>query len=149
MVQCQNDPTVFWAQHHNGIFRSTDGANSWQELTDVPPSVFGFAVAVHPNDPDTAWFVPAIKDEKRFPVNAQVVVSRTRDGGKTFDILRNGLPQEHAYDLVYRHSLDIDPTGNSLVMGSTTGSLWVTEDQGDNWKIINAHLPPIYAVRFA
>ena len=37
----------------------------WRELEDVPPSRFGFAVAVHPRDPDTAWFVPADKDERR------------------------------------------------------------------------------------
>jgi hypothetical protein len=33
-------------------------------------------------------------------------------------------------------------------MGSTTGSLWVSEDQGDSWQLVSAHLPPIYAVRF-
>ena len=37
------------------------------EIKDVKPSVFGFPVAVHPRDPNTAWFVPAIKDEKRYP----------------------------------------------------------------------------------
>jgi hypothetical protein len=76
------------------------------------------------------------------------VVSRTRDGGKTFETLRNGLPQEHAYDLTFRHALDIDATGNRLAFGSTTGSLWVTEDQGDSWISVSEHLPPIYCVRF-
>src|SRR5262249_34435559 len=98
---------------------------------------------------DTAWLVPAVKDEKRVPVGGKVVVSRTRDGGRTFDVLSNGLPQEHAYDLVYRHALDIDSTGNVLAFGSTTGSLWGTENQGDIWESISTHLPPIYCVRFA
>jgi hypothetical protein len=148
VVQCGAKPDVLWAQHHNGVFRTTDGAKSWHELTNVPPSVFGFAVAVHPADADTAWFVPAIKDEKRIPVEGKVVVARTRDGGKTFDVLRAGLPQEHAYDLVFRHGLDIDESGRSLAFGSTTGSLWVTDDQGDHWQNVSEHLPPIYAVRF-
>ena len=149
VVQCSSSPNAFWVQHHNGVFRSTDGANSWQEITDAPPAVFGFATVVHPNDPETAWFVPAVKDECCVPVNGQVVVSRTRNGGESFEVLRNGLPQEHAYDLVYRHGLDIDSEGDRLVMGSTTGSLWVSENQGDQWQTISAHLPPIYAVRFA
>jgi hypothetical protein len=34
-------------------------------------------------------------------------------------------------------------------MGSTTGALWVSESGGDSWQLVNAHLPPIYAVRFA
>jgi hypothetical protein len=34
-------------------------------------------------------------------------------------------------------------------MGSTTGGLWVSDDAGEAWTLLNAHLPPIYAVRFA
>ncbi len=149
VVQCRTEPEKLWAQHHNGIFRSTDGAGSWQEIKDVPPSAFGFAVAVHPQDGDTAWFVPAIKDERRIPVDGKVVVTRTRDGGRSFEVLRDGLPQEHAYDLTFRHALDIDASGDRLAFGSTTGSLWVSEDQGDRWQCVSAHLPPVYCVRFA
>ena len=105
-------------------------------------------MAVHPNDPDTAWFVPAISDQHRIPVDGHVVVTRTRDGGKTFDVLRSGLPQKHAYDITYRHGLDVDETGQRLAFGSTTGSLWVSEDQGDAWHPISKNLPPVYCVRF-
>ncbi len=148
VVRCRTAPDCLWAQHHNGVFRTTNAGRQWHDLPDVPPSVFGFAVAVHPTHPDTAWFVPAIKDEKRIPVGGKVVVTRTRDGGKSFDVLTRGLPQSHAYDLVYRHALDIDADGNCLAFGSTTGSLWVTEDQGDTWQSVSHHLPPIYCVRF-
>jgi len=149
VVQCNANTDVVWVQHHNGIFRSTDGAQSWTEIKDVKPSVFGFAVAVHPKDPNKAWFVPSFKDEKRCPLDGRVVVNRTSDGGRTFETLRNGLPQEHAYDLVYRHALDIDETGNRLVFGSTTGSVWISEDGGDSWQTVSTNLPPVYAVRFA
>ncbi|MDX2154434.1 MAG: hypothetical protein SFV54_27075 [Bryobacteraceae bacterium] len=149
IVQCQANPDVMWVQHHNGIFRSTDGAASWTEITGVEPSAFGFAVAVHPRHADTAWFVPAIKDEKRYPRDARVVVNRTRDGGKTFETLTRGLPQEHAYDLVYRHALDVDTTGERLIFGSTTGSVWISEDGGDSWQTLSSNLPPAYAVHFA
>jgi hypothetical protein len=148
LAQCRANPDVLWVQHHNGIFKSTDGAASWTEIKDVKPSVFGFPVAVDPRNPDTAWFVPGVKDEKRIPVEGRVVVNRTRDGGKTFETLRRGLPQEHAYDLVYRHAFDVDDTGDRLAFGSTTGSLWVSEDQGDSWQTVSSNLPPVYAVRF-
>jgi hypothetical protein len=114
----------------------------------VRPSVFGFAVAAHPTDPATAWFVPSIKDEKRYPVDGKVVVTRTRDGGRSFQTLTKGLPQEHAYDLTFRHALDVDETGTRLAFGSTTGSLWVSEDGGDGWQAVSLNLPPVYAVRF-
>jgi photosystem II stability/assembly factor-like uncharacterized protein len=148
VAQCRANPDTLWVQHHNGIFRSNDAAASWREIENVHPSAFGFAVAVHPHDPETAWFVPAVKDEKRYPADGRVVVNRTRDGGKTFETLTRGLPQQHAYDLVYRHALDIDETGDRLVFGSTTGSLWISEDAGDSWATVASNLPPIYAVRF-
>jgi hypothetical protein len=148
MTQCRAEPDHLWVQHHNGIFRSTDGGWKWDCVPNAVPSVFGFGVAVHPHDPKTAWFVPAVKDERRVPLDGKVVVSRTRDGGSTFEVLRNGLPQEHAYDLVYRHALAVDETGDRLCFGSTTGGLWASENQGDSWCAVPARLPPIHAVAF-
>jgi len=149
MVQCPSQPTHAWIQHHNGIFRSADDLKSWQEITTAPVSPFGFAVAVHPKYPNTAWFAPAKKDEFRYPVDGQVVVQRTRDGGKTFDVLREGLPQSNAFDLVYRHALVVDETGERLAMGSTTGAVWTSDNGGEAWQLLSAHLPPVAAVRFA
>jgi hypothetical protein len=148
MVQCRAVPDRFWVQHHCGIYKSVDNAKSWQEVR-AKPSSFGFGVVVHPKDPDTAWFVPGVKDEKRYPVDGKLVVTRTRDGGKTFKTLTRGLPQSHAYDLVFRHGLALDKTGNRLAIGSTTGGLWVSEDQGDRWQEVSHTLPPVYAVRWA
>lgn len=148
MVCCPSSPNHMWIQHHNGIFRSENGGHNWSEIENVSPSVFGFAVVVHPNEPNTAWFVPGIKDEYRLPVDARLVVTRTRDGGESFQQLTNGLPETPAYDLVYRHALAIDNSGDVLAFGSTTGNLWVSEDQGDHWQCLSHHLPPIYVVRF-
>ncbi|NLP60744.1 WD40/YVTN/BNR-like repeat-containing protein [Paraburkholderia sacchari] len=147
VVQCAANPDVLWTQHHCAIFRSTDGAAHWQRI-EAQPSSFGFAVAVHPREPDTAWFVPAVKDACRVPVDGKFVVTRTRDGGRTFERFSNGLPPAPAYDLVYRHGLVVDDSGTRLAMGSTTGALWTSSDGGENWRLVSAHLPPIYCVRF-
>ncbi len=149
IVQCRAAPDTLWSQHHNGVFRSTDAGANWQEISDVPPSTFGFATVVHPQEPKLAWFIPAVSDQHRMPVDGRLVVARTRDGGHTFEQLVDGLPQQHAYDLVFRHALDIDGSGNVLAFGSTTGSLWVSDNQGDSWSLVNGNLPPIYCVRFA
>lgn len=149
MVQCAAAPGTLWIQHHNGVFRSVDGGRHWSEVSTAAPSKFGFAVGVHPREPDTAWFVPAIKDERRVPVDAALVVSRTRDGGRSFEVLRRGLPQRDAYDLVYRHGLAVDPSGTLLAIGSTTGGLWLSESGGGDWQTLSTNLPPIHAVTFA
>lgn len=149
LVQCRDNPETLWVQHHNGVFKSVDDSENWQEIENVPPSVFGFAVAVHPADSETAWFAPAVKDEFRVPVDGKLVVTRTKDGGKSFDVLRDGLPQDHCYDIIYRHCLIVDETGERLAMGSSTGGLWTSENGGDNWSTVSTNLPQIYCMRFA
>ena len=149
LARCATHPEIVWCQHHNGVFRSQDAGANWDEVTAIRPSKFGFAVAAHPRDPDAAWFVPAVKDERRIPVDGKVVVARTRDGGRSFEVLRDGLPQRHAYDLVWRHALAVDDSGDRLAFGSTSGGLWFSEDGGDSWTISETRLPPIAAVRFA
>ena len=76
------------------------------------------------------------------------MVNRTRDGGKSFDPAR-GAAAAAPYDLVLRHALSIAEGGDELAFGSSTGSLWVTADQGDSWHTVAQHLPPIYSVRYA
>jgi hypothetical protein len=49
---------------------------------------------------------------------------------------------------VYRHGLDIEADGATLAFGSTTGNLFVSEDQGDSWQNVSHYLPPIYCLRF-
>ncbi|MBX6324065.1 MAG: exo-alpha-sialidase, partial [Rhodospirillaceae bacterium] len=149
LARCAARPEVVWCQHHNGVFRSEDAGATWCEVSAIRPSKFGFAVAAHPHDPLTAWFVPAVKDERRIPVDGKVVVARTRDGGASFEVLSRGLPQRHAYDLVWRHGLTVDETGERLAIGSTSGGLWISEDGGESWSAPEARLPPISVVRFA
>ncbi|HEY1091245.1 MAG TPA: exo-alpha-sialidase, partial [Burkholderiaceae bacterium] len=147
IARCSGAPDVLWTQHHCGIWRSSDNGASWQQLHAQPAS-FGFAVAVHPQDGSTAWFAPAQKDERRVPVDGALCVTRTRDGGKSFEVLRAGLPQQDCYDIIYRHGLAVDATGTQLLMGSTTGKLWASANAGDSWTLPLPHLPPIYAVKF-
>lgn len=148
VAHCAAAPDTLWLQHHCGIFRSTDGAARWQALR-AEPSSFGFAVAAHPQTPDTAWFVPAARDDCRVPVDAHLVVTRTRDGGRSFERLDHGLPKAPTYDLIYRHGLAVDDSGERLAMGSTTGALWISDNGGEAWSCLSAHLPPINCVRFA
>ncbi|MCM5681212.1 exo-alpha-sialidase [Schlegelella sp. S2-27] len=148
VVRCPAQPEVLWCQHHNGIWRSSDNAATWQEVQGVPVSNFGFAVAVHPLDAGTAWFAPAQADERRVPVDAAMAVTRVAGGGERFDVLRDGLPQQNCYDLVYRHGLAVADDGERLLMGSTTGGLWASQDAGQRWQEVALTLPPIYAVRF-
>ncbi len=148
LVQCNAQPDVLWVQHHCGLYRSTDAGQTWQGIAAPAPSGFGFAVACDPRNPQRAWFVPAQADACRIPVNGQMVVTRTDDGGASFKVLAQGLPQSHAYHLVYRHALVVADDGQTLAMASTTGGLWVSADAGEAWTCLSRDLPPVAVLRF-
>jgi photosystem II stability/assembly factor-like uncharacterized protein len=144
---CAANPDVLWVQHHGGLYRSVDAGMHWQRLPTPQPSDFGFPVVAHPADPQRAWFVPAHSDAQRMPADGRMLVTHSRDGGESFVQCDDGLPQQDAYHLVYRHSLAVGPDGETLAMGSTTGGLWLSENGGESWQCLSRDLPPIAVVR--
>jgi photosystem II stability/assembly factor-like uncharacterized protein len=144
---CPGQPEHVWQQNHSGVFYSSDGAATWKKVSQPEQGVhFGFPITVDAVDGKTAWVVPAKADMQRMAIDGAVFVARTRDGGESWQPLREGLPQENAYDVVLRHALS--NRDGSLAFGSTTGNLYVSENQGDSWRAIANNLPPIYSVRF-
>lgn len=144
---CPSQPDHVWQQNHCGVFYSADGAASWKKVSNPATGVhFGFPVAVDDEDGRTAWVVPGKSDMQRTTIDGGLFVARTTDGGESWQELREGLPQENAYDVVYRHALG--NRGDLLAFGSTTGNLYVSEDRGERWQTVANNLPPVYSVRF-
>jgi photosystem II stability/assembly factor-like uncharacterized protein len=147
VVMCAHQPDHLWQQNHCGVFHSNDGAATWRKVCAPDVGVhFGFPIAVDEHDGRTAWVVPGVADQQRTAIGGGLFVARTEDGGATWTQLRKGLPQEHAYDVIYRHALD--QRGGRLAFGTTSGNLYVSEDRGDTWQTVANNLPPIYSVRF-
>ena len=146
--QCSRDPDRLWQQNHSGVFTSEDCGRTWNRVSNKTAAVhFGFPIAADERDGKTAWVVPAKGDDERMAVEAGLFVARTRDGGATWETFREGLPQEHAYDIVYRHALDARE--GRVCFGSTTGNVYLSEDDGESWSSVGNNLPPVHSVRFA
>ena len=149
VVRCAAAPDVLWCQHHNGIWRSTDNAARWQEVTTAPLSNFGFAVAVHPGDPQTAWFVPgagrrAARAGRRRARRQPHARRRRAASRRCATGCRSSTATTSSTATAWRSAAD----GRTLLMGSTTGGLWASSDGGEHWQTVSSTLPPIYAVRF-
>lgn len=149
LSQCAAAPDTMWVQHHQGCYRSTDSAKHFTRLNAPTETDFGFPIVADPINPLRAWVVPARADTFRYATDGAMHVARTDDGGHTWQVFRKGLPQSHAYDLVYRHGLAISSDGTTLAMGSTTGGLWISEDAGESWADVGVRMPPIAAVKFS
>ncbi|MCH8897039.1 MAG: hypothetical protein IIC33_01905 [Chloroflexi bacterium] len=83
----------------------------------------------------------------RYVTEAKFRVYRSRDGGENWKALTNGLPQQDAYLHSLREGMatdHLDPCG--IYLGTTTGQLFYSRNNGDSWELMLEHLPPINSV---
>jgi hypothetical protein len=105
-------------------------------------------MAVHPHDPDTVYILPLESDQFRCPPEGKLRVYRTRSGGRTWEPLTRGLPQQRAYDTVLRDAMatdTLDPAG--VYFGTRNGRLFASKDGGNSWRLAVDSLPPVVCVR--
>jgi len=129
LVACSSNPKVLWQQNHCGIFRTSDGAQTWIDISSrTGEANFGFAIAADDTNDQLAWFVPAMSDEMQVAINNSLCVCRTENGGRSSETFSKGLPQGSAFDITYRHALAQDQ--NNLAFGTTTGNLYFPRTMG-------------------
>lgn len=148
LVLAAQRPDRLYQQNHCGMYRSDDAGRNWTSIEAGLPSTFGFPSAAHPRDPDTLYLVPLNGDQAgRFMSDGKAAVWRTRDAGKTWTALRQGLPQKDAFMGVLRQAMATDmrsPAG--VYFGASGGQLYASTDEGDTWTAIAQHLPAILSV---
>ena len=143
-------PDRLWQQNHCGVYRSDDRGQSWERLDgNGLPSGFGFPLALDPRDPDTAYVVPEHGAENRVTVDGRLGIYRTRDGGESWELATNGLP-EPAWASVMREGFSfdrLDPFG--IYLGTQSGSIFASADGGESWSEAASQLPTILSVEAA
>ncbi len=146
LAQDPEDPGAVYRQDHKGVYRTRNGGDSWEKIENGLPSGFGFPMAIDPKT-KALFAVPLESDEYRMPPEGRLCVYRSRNRGDSWEPLRHGLPQEHAYAGVLRGALAVDgldPAG--VYVGTTAGSLYASADGGDTWQTIPVTLPRILGV---
>ncbi len=148
MMLAPGNGDLLYQQNHHGVWRSSDGGRSWDDITEGLPSTFGFPIRVHPRDPETLWTMPLNGDSAgRFPPDAAAAVWRSRDGGQTWQAMRDGLPQNGCFFTVLRQAMAGDarePAG--VYFGTNSGSVFGSLDEGKSWAELARHLPTILSV---
>lgn len=157
MIMHPADPGVLYQQNHCGIYRlNRDHGTRWARIGKRMPKRIGdigFPVVGHSRDADTVWVFPMDGTSvwPRTSPGGKPAVYRTRDGGKRWERLDEGLPTEHGYFTVYRQAMDADDDARrtGVYFGTTNGEVWASRDAGESWTRIAQHLPKITSVRVA
>ena len=143
-------PERMFLQNHWGLYRSLDRGESWTDIANGVPSDFGFAMVMHPRNPDCVYIVPVESDEFRCACDGRLRVYRTRNAGASWESLSRGLPQKGAYETVLRDALTVDsfdPAG--IYLGTRSGHIFGSMDEGKNWQKILEGLPAVVCIRTA
>ena len=143
-------PERLFLQNHWGLYRSDNHAESWTDIANGVPSDFGFAMIVHPRNPDCVYIVPVESDEFRCACDGRLRVYRSRNSGASWEPLARGLPQKRAYETVLRDGMAVDsfdPLG--IYFGTRSGQLFGSRDEGKTWHKVLEGLPAVVCVRSA
>src|SRR5437016_4695719 len=165
------DPdTVYAGVEDAGLFRTSDGGKTWQELPGLRghgtgpkwqpgagdswrevsgnlPTDFGFVIDVHAHEPETIYVVPIKSDSEHYVPDGKLRVYRSRKGGNEWEALTKGLPQQDCYVNVLRDAMavdSLDPCG--VYFGTSGGQVYGSADAGDSWAPIVRDLPAVLSV---
>jgi len=148
IVQHPARPERLFLQNHWGLYRSDDAGDSWQDIANGVPSDFGFAMEIHPHDPETVYILPIESDAFRCTPEGKLRVYRTRDAGRSWEALTKGLPQKNALETVLRDAMSADPMNPAGVyFGTRNGQLWASASGGASWTLAAQGLPAIVCVK--
>ena len=123
-----------------GIFRSTDGARTFQKVLYRDENTGGVDVAFDPRDPNTVYAV--LWEARQGPWENGVFtgpgsgVFKSADGGSTWKAIVNGLPT-FAEDGLGRIGITVAPSDPlrlyATVEADRNGGLYRSDDAGEHW----------------
>ncbi len=110
------DSTIVYAGTTNGLFKTTNEADSWARIGEALPDQYISSLVIHPTQHDILY------------VGGRAGVQKSTDGGRTWQAMNKGLATLNIRTLAMSHR---DP---QLLYAGTNGSgLYRSTDSGATW----------------
>jgi len=137
---------LIWVGSDDGLLHVTrDGGKKWDNVTPPASALPEWsqinAIDASAHDPGTAYVAATMYKSDDF----RPYLYKTSDYGKTWKKIVNGIPDTH-FTRVVRE----DPNHKGLLVAGTEFGLYISYDDGENWKPFQLNMPvtPITDVAF-
>ena len=146
IAESPKEPGLIWVGTNDGLVQLTrDGGKTWTNITanlpDLPP--WGSVRCIAPSRYDAATAYIAVDFHQMN--NRDPFVYRTKDYGRTFRSITNGIPRSM---LSYARWICEDPVRRGLLYLGTENAIYVSFNEGENWQPLQNDLPhaPVYGI---
>ena len=141
-----SNPKFLYGVTGRGLYVSPDGGASWEQWTRREDEIGGYpdGFVFRPSDPKLILMTAAHDAPGTWRTThfAGARISRSKDGGRSWEILRNGLPDRLQASI---EAFCLEEAGESTAVfaATTSGDIFCSNDLGDSWEKIVTGLPPI------
>jgi photosystem II stability/assembly factor-like uncharacterized protein len=128
---------VIWAGSDDGLVHVTrDGGKTWANVTPqgMPEWMQINSIEASPHDAGTAYLAGTLYKSDDF----RPYLYKTGDYGKTWKKIVNGIAA-NAFTRVVRE----DPNRKGLLVAGTEFGLYLSRDDGENWKAFQLNMPVV------
>ncbi|NOR66403.1 MAG: hypothetical protein GQ528_03495, partial [Woeseiaceae bacterium] len=135
--------TAYGPQEERGIFKSSDGGESWERVLFTDPGTGGIEITMHPDDPDTLiagmWSIH-IRTWGRHSGGPNGGLYKTSNGGDSWKKLSDGLPEGDIGNVSVSYAPSDPSIVYALIETDQTrfdGVLWRSDDGGEKWRLVS------------
>ncbi|CAN5618785.1 hypothetical protein BH23CHL2_BH23CHL2_09390 [soil metagenome] len=128
---------LLWAGSDDGLIHvSKDGGDSWGDATPQVLPDWSLISIIEPSPFDAGTAYAAATRYKLDDFSPYLL--RTSDYGQSWELITNGIPEDD-FTRVIRE----DPARQGLLYAGTESGVYVSWDNGDNWKRMGGNLPVV------
>ena len=141
-----SNPKFLYGVTGRGLYVSPNEGATWEQWTRREDEIGGYpdGFVFRPSDPKSILMTAAHDAPGTWRTThfAGARISRSKDGGRNWEILRNGLPDRLQASI---EAFCLEEAGDSTAVfaATTSGEIFCSSDMGDSWKKITTGLPPI------